>query len=194
MSKSKHKISTKANTFFTAIQSQDEVQEHVVKTCTAVKSLRKNIKNLDENVLLKSIKIIKLINLKLKMKSVIEKVIKFEFEIFNNLFEDSFTIKLELMSSVYHTQPTIQLHLASSEFTGALDLISMSQDILRQDLRGLRSMRHFDSQFVEIEKAIDKILHQEFVRYVMSDLSRNFSHGKEVLNQVRKKYILYWFV
>ena len=68
-------ISTKANTFFTAIQSQDEVQEHVVKTCTAVKSLRKNIKNLDENVLLKSIKIIKLINLKLKMKSLIEKVI-----------------------------------------------------------------------------------------------------------------------
>lgn len=94
------------------------------------------------------------------------------------------------MSSVYHTQPTIQLHLASSEFTGALDLISMSQDILRQDLRGLRSMRHFDSQFVEIEKAIDKILHQEFVRYVMSDLSRNFSHGKEVLNQVKTKYFI----
>jgi hypothetical protein len=41
------------------------------------------IKNLDENVLLKSIKIIKLINLKLKMKSLIEKVINLNVALFN---------------------------------------------------------------------------------------------------------------
>ena len=87
------------------------------------------------------------------------------------------------MSSVYQTQPTIQLHLASLEFTGALDLIAMSQDILRQDLRGIRSLRHYDSQFTEIEKAIDKMLHQEFVRYIISDLSREFGAGSHVSNQ-----------
>ncbi len=47
--------------------------------------------------------------------------------------------KLELMSSLHETQPKIQLHLSSSEFTGALDLIAMSQDILPQYLRGIRS-------------------------------------------------------
>ena len=88
------------------------------------------------------------------------------------------------MSTVYQTQPTIQLNLASSEFSGALDLISMSQDILRQDLRGIRALRHFDSQFNEIEKAVDKILHQEFSKYLISDLSRNFSADKNILNQV----------
>ena len=130
-------ISTKANTFFHAMSSQDEVQEHVIKTCTAVKYLRRNLVNLDERVVLKSIQAIKLTHLKLKYKNLLE--------------------KYELMSFVYKTQPTIQLHLSSAEFTGALDLIGMSQEILRQDLRGIRSLRHYDSQFTEIEKVSAKI-------------------------------------
>lgn len=67
-------ISTKANTFFNAIHSQDEVQEHVLKTCTAVKNLRKKLKYLDENVILASIRVIKLVSLKLKLINLIEKV------------------------------------------------------------------------------------------------------------------------
>jgi hypothetical protein len=97
------------------------------------------------------------------------------------------------MSSVYQTQPTIQLHLASLEFTGALDLIAMSQDILRQDLRGIRSLRHYDSQFIEIEKAIDKMLHQEFVRYIISDMCRDFLSGNQVFNQVNSNKIVFLF-
>lgn len=144
--------------------SQDEVQEHVLKTCTAVKYLRKNLVNLDERVVLKSIQAIKLTHLKLKYKNLIE--------------------KYELMSFVYKTQPTIQLHLSSAEFTGALDLIGMSQEILRQDLRGIRSLRHYDSQFTEIEKVIDKMLHQEFSKYVVADLSRPFtSDSHQVMNE-----------
>ena len=67
-------ISTKANTFFNAIHSQDEVQEHVLKTCTAVKNLRKNLKYLDVNVILASVRVIKLVSYKLKMLNLIEKV------------------------------------------------------------------------------------------------------------------------
>ncbi len=63
--------------------SQDEVQEHVLKTCTAVKLLRKNLTDLDERVVLKSIKAIKLTNLKLKYKNLIEKV---KFFIFIKIF------------------------------------------------------------------------------------------------------------
>lgn len=148
-------ISTKANTFFHAMTSQDEVQEHVLKTCSAVKYLRKNLINLDEGVVLRSIKAIKLTHLKLKYQNLID--------------------QLELVSFIYKTQPTIQLHLSSAEFTGALDLISMSQEILRQDLRGIRSLRHYDPQFSEIEKVINKMLHQEFSKYIVSDLSRPFA-------------------
>lgn len=88
------------------------------------------------------------------------------------------------MSSVYQTKSTIDLHLESAEFTGALDLITMSQEILRQDLRGIRSLRQFDAQFVEAEKTIDKSLHAEFIRYLISDLSREFDAGSNLLNEV----------
>ena len=67
-------ISTKANTFFNAIHSQDEVQEHVLKTCTAVKNLRKNLKYLDVNVILESIRVIKAVSYKIKLLNLIEKV------------------------------------------------------------------------------------------------------------------------
>ena len=157
-------ISTKANTFFNAIHSQDEVQEHVLKTCTAVKQLRANLRLLDESVIMRSIRVIKLVNKRLRLLALID--------------------KLERMSSVYETQPAIQVHLNSSEFTGALDLIAMSQVILRQELRGIRALRHYDSQFSEMESLIDKILHQEFAKYIISDLSRDFLLGSGVLNSV----------
>jgi hypothetical protein len=167
-------ISTKANTFFNAMHSQDEVQEHVKRTCVAVSELRKSIKYVDERVVLTSIRIIKLVHSKMRYKMLNE--------------------KLELMATVYATQPTIQLQLASSEFTGALDLIAMSQEILRQDLRGIRALRHFDPQFNEIVKAVDKILHQEFVKYIIGDLSRDFSLGTNISNQVRIFLVLFNFL
>jgi vacuolar protein sorting-associated protein 54 len=197
-------ISTKANTFFHAMTSQDEVQEHVLKTCTAVKKLRNNMADLDERSVLTSIRVLKLINAKLKYKSLIEKVnLKSLFSVhyrylkechnkkkkinnysFFELNMNIFCLQLNLMASVYQTQPTIQIHLSSSEFTGALDQIALSQDILRQDLRGIRSLRHYDSQFGEVEKAIDKMLHQEFAKYIVSDFSRPYSDGSDILNQV----------
>ena len=67
-------ISTKANTFFHAMTSQDEVQEHILKTCTAVKCLRKNLINLDERLVLSVIRAIKLVNLKKKFQNLNEKV------------------------------------------------------------------------------------------------------------------------
>ena len=84
------------------------------------------------------------------------------------------------MSHVYKTQPTIQLHLSNAEFIGALDLIGISQEIVRQDLIGIRALRHFDSQFNEIEQVIDKMLHQEFTKYIVSDLSRNLTYSVNI--------------
>lgn len=92
---------------------------------------------------------------------------------------------MELISSVYHTKAAIDYQLDSSEFTGALDLIVMSQEIMRQDLRGIRCVRNFDTQFNESEKTIEKKLHNEFINYIISDLSRDFALGSQLLNEVR---------
>ena len=56
------------------------------------------------------------------------------------MHSDTF-LQLKLMSTVHQTQPTIQLLLANSEFVGALDLISTTQEVLAQELQGLVCFR-----------------------------------------------------
>ena len=51
-------------------------------------------------------------------------------------------------------QLTIQQLLNGNEFSGALDLITTSKDILCQDLRGVVSFRHLSSQLEEIQSVI----------------------------------------
>ena len=46
------------------------------------------------------------------------------------------------METVHQTQPTIQLLLATSDFVGALDLISTTQEVLQQELAGVQSFRY----------------------------------------------------
>ncbi|CAF0926719.1 unnamed protein product [Brachionus calyciflorus] len=156
-------ISAKANTFFTAIQSQDEVQDHISKTSTQVKQIRKNIHLLNKNSIMKSIRILHLVNLRVRYEAMLD--------------------KLELLSTVYQNQPAIQIHLASSEYNGALDIISFSQEILRKELRFIRSLRHFDSQFQEIGKAIEKMLNQDFVKYLIGELGRDFKEECKLYNE-----------
>ena len=49
--------------------------------------------------------------------------------------------KLKLIATVQQTQPTIQLLLSTSDFVGALDLITTTQDVLQQELQGVHSLR-----------------------------------------------------
>ncbi|XP_077866909.1 vacuolar protein sorting-associated protein 54-like [Saccoglossus kowalevskii] len=76
------------------------------------------------------------------------------------------------MATVHQTQPTIQLLLSTSEFVGALDLISTTQEVLSQELVGIQSFRHLGSQLAEIEKLIDKMIQEDFTRYAGEDLNR----------------------
>ena len=50
--------------------------------------------------------------------------------------------RLRLIATVQQTQPTIQLLLRSSDFVGALDLIATTQDVLQQELQGIKSFRY----------------------------------------------------
>jgi len=45
------------------------------------------------------------------------------------------------MATVHQTQPNIQMLLATSDYVGALDLITATQDILMRDLAGIQSFR-----------------------------------------------------
>jgi len=72
-------VSAKADHFFRAVHSQNQVQQEVHHTCLLVQNIRNNIRYLDENVLLKSIRIIKYVNFTMKMKHTMQKVNKCVF-------------------------------------------------------------------------------------------------------------------
>ena len=54
-------------------------------------------------------------------------------------------IQLKMMATVHQTQPTIQLLLSTSDFVGALDLISTTQEVLQQELAGIQSFRYLNN-------------------------------------------------
>ena len=70
--------------------------------------------------------------------------------------------KLSLMSTLHETQPTIQQLLTSSDFSGALDLITTSCEILSVHLNGVHAFRHLVSQLKEIQGIIGKMLLADF--------------------------------
>jgi len=50
-------------------------------------------------------------------------------------------VQLKLMATVQQTQPNIQMLLATSDYVGALDLITATQEILTRDLAGIHCFR-----------------------------------------------------
>jgi len=52
------------------------------------------------------------------------------------------------MATVHQTQPNIQMLLATSDYVGALDLITATQDILMRDLAGIQSFRYRTSSLL----------------------------------------------
>ena len=63
-------------------------------------------------------------------------------------------------------------------FSGALDLITTSRDILRQDLRGIISFRHLSSQLEEIQSVIGKMLLGDFKTYISSEINKDIVQAK----------------
>lgn len=82
------------------------------------------------------------------------------------------------MHSLHQTQPTIQSLLSGNEFSGALDLITTSRDIVTQDLRGVFSFRYLASQLEEIQSVIGKMLLGDFKTYISSEIYKDIAHAK----------------
>ncbi|XP_063740649.1 vacuolar protein sorting-associated protein 54 isoform X2 [Eleginops maclovinus] len=99
--------------------------------------------------------------------------------------------KLKLMAAVHQTQPTVQLLLSTSEFVGALELISTTKEVLQQELQGVHSFRHLGSQLCELEKLIDKMMVEDFSMYARSDLNRCLRDEPHVLEKERLESLVF---
>ncbi len=55
-------------------------------------------------------------------------------------------MQMKLIAAVRQTQPTIQLLLSTNDYTGALDLISTTQEVLSTELAGVQSFKYVISE------------------------------------------------
>ena len=99
--------------------------------------------------------------------------------------------KLKLMATVHQTQPTIQLLLSTSDFVGALDLISTTQEVVQQELMSIHCFRYLSSQLKEMENLIEKMLSNEFERLTTAELNRPLNEDVLVTEEDRLVAVLY---
>lgn len=147
-----HQISLRSEDFFSAMASQDQLQDHVGQTISEIKHLRMKVQKVQEVLCSGFLDVLRLSSLRSRYLSVYE--------------------KLKMMATVHQTQPTIQLLLSTSDFVGALDLITTTQEVLQQELAGVQSFRHLGSQLAELERVIERMMEADFVEFATANLNR----------------------
>uniref|UniRef100_UPI0037E892DC vacuolar protein sorting-associated protein 54 isoform X2 n=1 Tax=Semicossyphus pulcher TaxID=241346 RepID=UPI0037E892DC len=164
-------ISLRSEAFFHAMSSQHELQDRLQETQRAVSVLRGRTADIDRVMCegpLRALRTALTRNNCVKLHN-----------------------KLKLMAAVHQTQPTVQLLLSTSEFVGALELISTTKEVLQQELQGIHSFRHLGSQLCELEKLIDKMMVEDFSMYARSDLHRSLKDEPQVLEKERLESLVF---
>lgn len=114
-------ISLRSEAFFHAMSSQHELQDRLEETQRAVAVLRGRTAAIDRIMCQGPLQ---------ALRTALTR---------NNCVK--LHNKLKLMAAVHQTQPTVQLLLSTSEFVGALELISTTKEVLQQELQGIHSFR-----------------------------------------------------
>ncbi|XP_069023152.1 vacuolar protein sorting-associated protein 54 isoform X1 [Embiotoca jacksoni] len=164
-------ISLRSEAFFHAMSSQHELQDRLQETQHAVAILRGRTATMDRVMCQGPLQ---------ALRTALTR---------NNCVK--LHNKLKLMAAVHQTQPTVQLLLSTSEFVGALELISTTKEVLQQELQGIHSFRHLGSQLCELEKLIDKMMVEDFSMYARSDLNRSLRDEQQVLEKERLESLVF---
>ena len=148
-------ISVRFREFFHIMNAMESVMEQLNTTIKEVTLVRNNCNRLQETLVYPSLKNIQLTKKKATLQSVYEKI--------------------RVMNTVHSCQPTIQNFLSTYDYVGALDLITATQDVYDQELNGLNSFRHLNSQLAEIKKVIIQMMKEDFVKFLTQEWNRPFT-------------------
>ncbi|XP_061687207.1 vacuolar protein sorting-associated protein 54 isoform X2 [Syngnathoides biaculeatus] len=164
-------ISLRSEAFFNAMSSQHELQDRLKETQEAVAVLRRRTAAIDRVMCQGPLA---------ALRAALTR---------NNCVK--LHNKLKLMAAVHQTQPTVQLLLSTSEFVGALELISTTKEVLQQELQGIHSFRHLGSQLCELEKLIDKMMVEDFSMYARSELNHSLRDDTHLLEKERLQSLVF---
>ncbi|KAK2560887.1 Vacuolar protein sorting-associated protein 54 [Acropora cervicornis] len=184
-----HQISLRSEDFFSAMASQDQLQDHVGQTITEIKHLRMKIQKVQTVLCSGFMNVLRLSSLRSRYLSVYE--------------------KLRLMATVHQTQPTIQVLLSTADFVAALDLITTTQEVLQQELAGIQSFRfdrlmsvlfgllrkqkyHFLHPYRDEAYSTIKATIRQTVQDVVAETNDNEEEGQSIADTVRSLDFLQW--
>uniref|UniRef100_A0AC35TV51 Vacuolar protein sorting-associated protein 54 n=1 Tax=Rhabditophanes sp. KR3021 TaxID=114890 RepID=A0AC35TV51_9BILA len=146
-------LESKSQAFWGTVNSINSVHSELTEGKKQVSVVRTNLDRIKRNVYDKSVKIIDL----QQAKTNKEKLLK----------------KLNNIACLKDAQLTVQLLLNQNDYANALDCIEMSQDVLSNDLKGVVCFRHLGVQLGELEKAIAKMLQEEFVYLIQKEFGQS---------------------
>lgn len=153
-------VAQKSDAFFHAMLSHDTIMEQMAKAVYTVRETRENIKYVKGNLTESPLQLISLTRINVNLTSVHE--------------------LLKLIGTIQQTQPMIQLLLSTSDYVAALDLISSTQKVLSTRLSGIQAFRHLSPQLTEMKRLIHKMLTNEFIKFIVSDLNRPISDLSDI--------------
>lgn len=153
-------VAQKSDAFFHAMLSHDTIMEQMAKAVKTVQCTRCNITTVKQNLTDCPLKLISLTRINANLGNVHE--------------------LLKLMGTVQQTQPMIQLLLSTSDYVAALDLISSTQKVLSTRLSGIQAFRHLSPQLTEMRRLIHKMLNNEFLRFIVTDLNRPLNDSSDI--------------
>ncbi|KAF7492424.1 Vacuolar protein sorting-associated protein 54 [Sarcoptes scabiei] len=145
-------ICSRSQDFFQVMSSIDLIMEKLKKSIKQVTSVRSVCREIES-----------------KLVEPIDKIVELTKR--RSRYQDVFK-KINWIATVHQTQPTIQLLLSKNDYAGALDLISTSEEVVAQELNGIISLRYLRLQLMEIEKVIEQMLNEEFVKYLTAEWNR----------------------
>ncbi|CAK1601072.1 unnamed protein product [Parnassius mnemosyne] len=153
-------VAQKSDAFFHAMLSHDTIMEQMARAVKTVQNTRCNITTVKRNLTECPLQLISLTRINQNL---------------NNVHD-----LLKLMGTVQQTQPMIQLLLSTSDYVAALDLISSTQKVLSTHLSGIQAFRHLSPQLTEMRRLIHKMLSNEFLRFIVTDLNRPLSDHSDL--------------
>ncbi|XP_066279264.1 vacuolar protein sorting-associated protein 54-like isoform X1 [Branchiostoma lanceolatum] len=164
-------ISYRSEAFFSAMASHDELQDNMSHCLSAIKQLRDRIHNIDSVLAKGSLQLLQLSRSR---------------QNYTKLYH-----MMKMMATVHQTQPMVQVLLSTSDFVAALDLISITQQVLAKDLAGIQSFRHLGLQLCELERVIDRMMQEDFQRYAVENLARHKDDGIQLFEEERLTSLVY---
>ncbi|XP_067943654.1 vacuolar protein sorting-associated protein 54-like isoform X2 [Watersipora subatra] len=162
-------VALKSDAFFHVMSSHEELQSRLAACTSTIHTLRSKMRELSSRLIQNPLRVLTHSRKRQRLQGIAK--------------------KLKLMSTLHQTQPTVQILLSSSDYVGALDIISTAQEVLQKELAGVLSFRHLGSQLTELEKAINTIVANEFLSFITQDLNKPLAEVSAAIDETVISYV-----